>query len=168
VGFEKFTDVSEVLAASIIRVMSDIKVSVPSEREFPSMYRSLCEQRRARICCLTRSGRLMTNPVSPRFISILSFHLRQGLSNGLLPSDLPTKVLYTFIIFPMRATCLILLALIILVLFGDEYKLWSSPLVQLRCLIVARVCASYYCPQNYNPDMFTLFSVAVLAPAGCL
>jgi hypothetical protein len=63
------------------------------------------------------------HPFSPRSNLIPSPHLRLGLSSGLFPSGLPTKTLW--------ATCpahLILLDLICLMIFGDEYKLWSSPL----------------------------------------
>jgi hypothetical protein len=54
-----------------------------------------------------------------------SSHLRLDLPSGLLPSDLPTKMLYAPLTYPMRATCpahLILLALITLTILGEEYK----------------------------------------------
>jgi hypothetical protein len=48
------------------------------------------------------------------------------LTNGLFLSDFPTKILYTFIIFPMHTTCpyhLILLELIILIILSKIYAL---------------------------------------------
>jgi len=41
-------------------------------------------------------------PTSLRSILILSYHLRLGLARDLFPSGLPAKVLYAFLMSPMR------------------------------------------------------------------
>jgi hypothetical protein len=61
----------------------------------------------------------------------LSTHLRLGLPCGIFPSGFPNNIIYAFHNSPFRATYpahLILLELIILIMFGEENKLWSSSL----------------------------------------
>jgi hypothetical protein len=60
-------------------------------------------------------------------------HLYLGLPSGLSPSGFPIKILYAFLISPMRSTWPVnLLDLLTLIIFGEAYKLWSSSLCSLQ------------------------------------
>ena len=58
-------------------------------------------------------------------------HLRLGSSSALFPSGFLTKILYTSLLFPIRATCpshRILLDVITRTILGKEYRSLSSSL----------------------------------------
>jgi hypothetical protein len=89
--------------------------------------------------------------ISLRSILILSIHLRLGLPSGLYPSGFPPNTLYAFIVFHIRATNpahLILLDLIIIIIFGEEYKSWSSSV----CSFFLNFCHSISLLSKYSPQ----------------
>ena len=70
-------------------------------------------------------------PTSWRSILILSSHLLLGLPSGLFPSVFHTKILYTPLLSPTRATCpahLILLDFITQPILGEQYRSFRSSL----------------------------------------
>jgi hypothetical protein len=68
------------------------------------------------------------HPISLRSILILSSHLRLRLPSGPFPSDFPANTLYAFLFF-LHACYMPYLDLILLIVYGEEYKLrGSSPL----------------------------------------
>ena len=78
------------------------------------------------------SSLIHSTPSYPsRVIWVLYYHLSLRLSSCLFPSRFLTKALYAFILYTMQATRpshLCILYLIIRLIYGEEYKLWSSSL----------------------------------------
>jgi len=66
---------------------------------------------------------ITTHPTSWRSILILASHLRLVLPNGLFPSGLPTKTLYTPLLSPIRATCP---AHLIILYFYQRNNIWCG------------------------------------------
>jgi hypothetical protein len=87
---------------------------------------------------LSQIDPIHTIPSYLRSILILSTHLRLGLPSNLFPSGFRTDILYVLFFSHIRATCpahLILLDLIILIILGEEYKLWSISDIQSRLIL---------------------------------
>jgi hypothetical protein len=89
------------------------------------------------------------------YVTVLSSHQLLGLWSDPFPFHIPTKTLHTFLASPMHPTWpdpLMFLDLIILIIFGEKYKLWSSILCSF---LQPPVTSSHFSP---NILLSTLFS----------
>jgi hypothetical protein len=99
-------------------------------------------------------------PLSLLSILMFSLHQRVTLPNGPFPWGFPTKILYTFLIYPMRATYPAYLILELIVsTFGDEYKLWRPSLCcSVHPSVTSSILGPKYSPQHHilaHPRTFT-------------
>jgi hypothetical protein len=106
-------------------------------KNFPTFYgtrRFITVYTRVLYCSLSWAISIQSippHPISLRYILILSIHLGLSFPSGLFPYGFPTKILYAFLFFPIRASYpahLIFLYFIIVILLGEEYKLRSFSL----------------------------------------
>ena len=122
------------------RVLLEKLTGLQLVKKFPAFHRTrrfitaLTSLRHLSLSWASPIQSIYPQPTSWRSSLILSTHLRLGLPSGLLPSGYPTKILYTSLSSPIRATCpahLILLHFITLTILGEEYRSFSSSLCSL-------------------------------------
>ena len=115
-------------------------ISLQPVKKFPAFYGtqwSITASTRARH--LPKSWATSSQSIPPhltswRQIFVLSFHPCLGLPSGFFPTYFPTKIMYTLLLFPIRATCashLILLDFVTRTILGEDYKSFSFSLCNL-------------------------------------
>jgi hypothetical protein len=101
-------------------------------QHFIESERSLLWHKRSPLVPILSQKKSVIPPVFPlRSILITFSHLCRVFLGGIYSSGFTTKILYSFFFSPLYFTCpsyFILLDLIILITFGEEYKLRNSSL----------------------------------------
>ena len=122
------------------RVLLEKLTGLQLVKKFPGFHRSrrfitaLTSVRHLSLSWASPIQSIYPHPTSWTSVFILSTHLCLGLPSGHLPSDFPSKNLYTSLSSPIHATCpahLILLDFITRKILGEEYKSFSSSLCSL-------------------------------------
>jgi hypothetical protein len=152
--------ISQLILCKICHTLISESLAVDTQirRNFPTFYET-----RGFITVFIKAPALVPilrqlNLVSttPSYISKIHFNIMQSRirhNSGLFPSGFPTNILYTFLSYPFRTTYpahLAILDLIILIILGEEYKLWSSSLCSFL-----------------QPPVTSSFSVQIFSSAPC-
>jgi len=118
-----------------------------------------CSQETARHLSLFWARLIQSTPshlIFLRSILILSSHQGLDLPSDLFPSGFQTTILYPFLVSSMHATCpanFILIALIILITYGEAYKLSSSSLCSL---LYVQIFSSPLCSLTASTEVLSL------------
>jgi hypothetical protein len=116
-----------------------LKIIIAQFKQFPALWKPRVH------CCVHKSpppapiqNPVHTLPTSLRSVLLSLHHLRLGLPSELFSSHFSAKTVYALVIFPMctaRPVYLIFLVSIVVIIFGEKYKLWRCS-VSFRSLYV--------------------------------
>ena len=98
-----------------------------------------------------RSIRYMPpHPTYWRSTLILPSHLHLGFPSGVFPSDFPTNILYTLLLSPIRATCPAQPIILIIRIFGEQYRSLNE---SVTLLILHKNGSASTVTDNFNENL---------------